>query len=302
MILVTGGLGFIGARTVGALLELGIACIASSHRRREPPDAVRGAAVVALDVTDRAAVLALGERHKITGIVHLAGALSNPLDELRSSAAGLANILEAAQAWNVRAVVASALGVYGGVTGAWREDAVIPLLGAPHPISAMKKLAELYVELAAKSIDCIAARISGVYGPGYARASSVPARIAHAAAHRRPLDLTGVPWGTAPDDGLDWCYVKDCGRALALLATAPTLAHRIYNVGSGVATRNGELAQIAYRCVPDAPRAEYAMSANPKPVFALDIARLAAETGFTPQFTAEAGLADYIAWLAQHPA
>jgi len=301
MILVTGGLGFIGSHTVRALLDLGVPCLATSHCRTEVPQELRGADVIALDITDRAAMLSLLDRYPITGIVHLGGALSTPVEELRTSSAALANVLEAAASRHVRACIASAIGVYGGVTGAWTEDAAIPLLGMPHPIVAMKKSAELYVELAAATgTDCVAMRIAAIYGPRYLRARSVPTRIAHAVARRKPLDLTGVAWGAAPDDGADWCYVRDCGRAIALLATAKTLAHRVYNVGSGVATRNGDFAAAARRLVPDAQLGNYAVSAAPPPVAALDITRLAVDTGFAPRFDVASGLADYLAWLADH--
>jgi UDP-glucose 4-epimerase len=109
-----------------------------------------------------------------------------------------------------------------------------------------------------------------------------------------------VSWGAAPDDGADWCYVKDCARAIVLLATAPALAHRVYNVGSGTATRNGDFAAAARRLVPDAQLGDYAVSAAPAPIAALDITRLATATGFAPRFDVETGLADYLAWLADH--
>jgi UDP-glucose 4-epimerase len=246
-------------------------------------------------------MLALRDRYPITGIVHLGGALSTPADELRTTSAALANVLEAAATWQVRACIASAIGIYGSVAGAWREDAEIPLLGTPHPIVAMKKAAEIYVELAAAAgIACIAMRIAAIYGPRYLRARSVPTRIARATARGRALDLEGVWWGAAPDDGADWCYVKDCARAIALLATAPALAHRVYNVGSGLATRNGDFAAAARRLVPDAQLGAYAVSASPAPIAALDITRLATDTGYAPRFDAESGLADYLAWLADH--
>jgi UDP-glucose 4-epimerase len=306
MILVTGGLGFIGSHTARALGDLGAPCLATAHHARDREEAVRGGSVevVALDVTDRDAVLALRDRYPITAIVHLGGALSDPCNELRTSSAALANILEAAASWGVRACIASAIGIYGGVDAAWREDATIPLLGAPHPIVAMKKVAEVYVELMAqRGVDAVALRIGAIYGPGYTRRRSFPTRLAECAARRRPLDLDGVWWGTAPGDAADWCYAKDCGRAIALLATAPRLAHHVYNVGSGVLTSNAELAAIVRRLHPDAPLGDYAtgsttIAASARP---LDIARLVADTGFAPAFTAETALVDYITWLSDHP-
>jgi nucleoside-diphosphate-sugar epimerase len=67
MILVTGGLGMIGAHTVRALLDLGHEVVVTAHRRTEVPSFLAGKVTVeTLDVTDRDAVLALGARHDIS--------------------------------------------------------------------------------------------------------------------------------------------------------------------------------------------------------------------------------------------
>jgi nucleoside-diphosphate-sugar epimerase len=74
MILVTGGLGMIGAHTARALLDLGHEVVVTAHRRSEVPSFLAGRVTVeALDVTDRDAFLALGGQHEISDIVHLAG-------------------------------------------------------------------------------------------------------------------------------------------------------------------------------------------------------------------------------------
>src|SRR4051794_3077222 len=80
MILVTGGLGFIGRHTVRALLDLGESCVLVQRRTPEVPAELVGEQVVAeqADIVDPAALLAVGERHKITGIVHLAGSVPWP--------------------------------------------------------------------------------------------------------------------------------------------------------------------------------------------------------------------------------
>lgn len=118
MILVTGGLGMIGAHTARALVDGGEEAVVTSHRRTEVPPFLAGKVTVeTLDVTDRDAFLALGERHDITGIVHLAGSIpgEDPVAFFRHDTAGLLNALDAARAWDVRRLaVASSLGAYIG--------------------------------------------------------------------------------------------------------------------------------------------------------------------------------------------
>jgi nucleoside-diphosphate-sugar epimerase len=75
--------------------------------------------VESLDVTDRDAFLALGDRHDIRDIVHLAGSIpdEDPVSYFRTDTIGLFNALDAARAWGVRrCAVASSLGVYIGRT------------------------------------------------------------------------------------------------------------------------------------------------------------------------------------------
>jgi UDP-glucose 4-epimerase len=129
---------------------------------------------------------------------------------------------------------------------------------------------------------------------------SFVSRVARSAARRVPLDLSGIPWATGADDGVDWCYVKDCARALALLQTAPALRHRIYNVGSGQATRNRAFVDLARALAPDAPLEAMAGTTAPPPALVLDLARLRDDTGYAPRWSAADGMRDYVAWLGGH--
>jgi nucleoside-diphosphate-sugar epimerase len=65
MILVTGGLGMIGAHTARALVDLGHDVVVTSHRRTDVPSFLAcKVSVERLDVTDREAFLALGDRYE----------------------------------------------------------------------------------------------------------------------------------------------------------------------------------------------------------------------------------------------
>ena len=119
MILVTGGLGTIGAQTARALVDLGHEVVVTTYHRTGVPSFLAGRVTVeALDVTDRAAFLELGRRHDISDIVHLAGSIpadDDPVAYFRADVAGLLNALDAARTWGVRRfAVASSLGVYIG--------------------------------------------------------------------------------------------------------------------------------------------------------------------------------------------
>ncbi|HEY1486880.1 MAG TPA: NAD(P)-dependent oxidoreductase [Micromonosporaceae bacterium] len=324
MILVTGGLGFIGSHTVDALLELGHECLVTQHSAEPRPEVAGNdrIAVERIDVSDPVSLRAAGERHRITGIVHLAGAPHATLgviDELAANMNILFNIGRLAQEWGVgRVVMASTIGVYAGAEAAsppdqdgkrgesvpLREDLPLPMT-AIQPIQGFKKAAEILSTLLGgrDGVEFASARISAAWGPlGRPKSMffSLP-RMVHAAVAGEVADFSGD--GSEPvayaGDGLDMTYVKDCGRALALLVTVPELRYRTYNVGSGHATSTGEVAEAIRAAIPTAAivLAEGGNPGNRAPNVSLDISRLRADTGFEPGYDLASGLGDYIAWL-----
>jgi UDP-glucose 4-epimerase len=262
-----------------------------------------------LDTTDRAAFLNLGRRHEITGIVHLAAApfdLADPIAYLRAEMAALLNALEAARAWSVRRfAVASSIGVYVGVESApWREDVPLPVL-APHQIHAFKKTAELVTTLvgASAGFDVVNLRIGTIWGP-----LGLPDNPFFAL----PRLLSAAVWGERADlipprplayaeDTTDLCYVKDCGRAIALLMRAKTLNHSTYNISSGRMVRYSEVVDAINAAVPGAnlvlPKGR---SPDRPPDNYLDITLLQQDTGFRPEHDVERAVQDYVEWLKLH--
>ena len=312
MILVTGGLGFIGMSTAQALLDLGESCVlASRHIAREPAfltsEIGKRAFIELVDVADQAALLELGKRNRISGIVHLAGANLGALDVLEDARVNLQcllNVLQAARDWEVpRVSIASSIGVYGGVRATpLREDTLLPLVGV-QPIETVKKTFELLDILIASraGFEVANLRFSAIWGP-YGRPDSrffAAPRLVHAAVRGEALDGAASHASIYAEDGIDMCYVKDCGRGIALVQTAKKLSYQTYNLGSGYATTNREMVAAIKRVIPDA-QLELAAGRSPNAPAenaCLDISRIREDTSYRPAYDIERGVADYISWL-----
>jgi UDP-glucose 4-epimerase len=313
MILITGGLGSIGSHTARALLDLGESVVLTAHRSTQLPEYLADepggrVAVEPLDTTDEAAFLDIGKRHEITGIVHLAAArhdLPDPIEYLRADTLGLLNALKAATTWGVRRFsVASTIAAYLGVDDVpWREDAPLRVVAA-HQIPVFKKTAELFSALTGDTagFETVSLRIGTIWGPLGLPDSPFFAlpRLLSAAVWGEEPDLTPPRPPAYADDASDLCYVKDCGRAIALLMLADRLDHRIYNVSTGRLVRYCEVVAAINAAVPGA-NILLPEGRNPdRPHNYLDITRLRADTGFRPEYDVERAVPDYVDWLRSH--
>jgi nucleoside-diphosphate-sugar epimerase len=305
MILVTGGLGMIGAHTARALVDLGHEVVVTSHRRAEVPSFLAGKVTVeSLDVTDRDAFLALADRHDISDIVHLAGTIpdEDPVRFFRTDTTGLLNALDAARTWSVRRfAVASSVGVYIGRTEIpWHEELALPAAELPHLIIAFKKAVEPLTthSLQGSGVQPVVLRIGSIWGPLMDPESPfnhIPPYISAVRRGEEPRPLYAA-------DGGDSCYAPDAGRAIALLTTAETLRHNTYNVSSGRPVTNREFADALQAITPGLrldllPGRQDGPGEDPY----LDITRLTHETGFAPAFDIAKSVADYVAWRADNP-
>jgi UDP-glucose 4-epimerase len=224
-----------------------------------------------------------------------------PVEAARKALGGLFNVIEAAQAWGVpRVGVASTIGVYAGVTaeGPLREDMPLPIT-SPHVIPAFKKVGELLGEHLAgvTGIEIVNYRIGAIWGP-LGRAASpffAAPQLVHAAVRGTAPDLSLLHSPVHAEDAIDLCYVKDCGRAIALLQLAGQLSYRTYNVASGRATTNAGVIAAIKKVIPDA-RVDLPAGETGQPNY-LDITRIQQDTGYQPGYDTERATADYIGWL-----
>jgi UDP-glucose 4-epimerase len=139
MILVTGGLGFIGLHTARAIIDCGEDVVLTQFRVAREPDFIKGeigkhAFVEQLDVTDAERLAEIGKKYPITKIAHLAVPAMNALSasqDFRTNMFGLINLLEAAETWGVDKIgIASSGTVYGGTSESpQQEDVRVPLVG-----------------------------------------------------------------------------------------------------------------------------------------------------------------------------
>ncbi|HEY7538674.1 MAG TPA: NAD(P)-dependent oxidoreductase [Methylomirabilota bacterium] len=314
MILIVGGMGFIGLNTALRFLEVGQRVVISQHSARRIPDLLRSEVgsrvmVARMDVTNPYEVFEVVRRHQVESIVNLmappARSLSTQSD-YHLYTAGLQNVLEAARTFGLRRVsLGSSVGVYGGIPlGPYREDTPLPVM-SPTQVSAFKKAMEMHAHFyaAQTKIDVVALRIGSIYGPLYYSMHNPISRMCHGAARNTEPDFSDRPDGKIfEDDQADWTYVKDVARGIQQVHMADRLAHRIYNLASGRASSNREAFEAVRKAVPSArcaalkPGKSPGASTNP----ATDLAR-AAEVGYRPEHTLESGIAAYIEWLRKNP-
>src|SRR6266851_9141552 len=144
MILVVGGLnGFIGSNTTEALVDQGQDCVVTRHENVEVPGFLkkhidqRHVFIEPADSTSIVDLRKIGEKHKVDGIVNVAGGFASgegPLRGLKGYFDMLNATFQVAQEWKVKRVTFSSTGgLYLGLLGTVDEEHPL-FLPSPFPI------------------------------------------------------------------------------------------------------------------------------------------------------------------------
>jgi UDP-glucuronate 4-epimerase len=324
-ILITGAAGFIGYHVAEALLARGDAVVGVDNlnpyydvrlkeARLERLRARPGFDFHALDISDRAAVGALFERHRFSEIVHLAAqagvrhSLVDPYSYVQSNVMGHLVMLEAArqQAELRHFVYASSSSVYGGSRDLpFREtdrvDTPVSLYAATK--RADELMSHAYAHLF--GLPQTGLRFFTVYGP-WGRPDMAYFSFARAIMAGEPITLY--------DGGRlkrDFTYVDDIvagvigclahpppGRAGAAAPVGAAVPAQVLNIGNHRAEEVRELVALLERAL--GRRA--IVQTRPAPATEVEetyaeVTAIGALTGFQPSTSLAEGIPRFVAWF-----
>ncbi|HET7273324.1 MAG TPA: NAD-dependent epimerase/dehydratase family protein [Rubrobacter sp.] len=241
MILVTGGVGFIGSHIVDALLAAGkepvvLDDFSTSDRANLPA----GVEVVEADVADPGVVATISSLRP-RAVVHaaaqvsVAASMEDPAFDLAVNVGGTANVLAGARAAGAERFVflSSGGGIYGEADGA--DEGTMPRPKSYY--GAHKYLAERYVEM--DGISYAIARLANVYGPRQRTdlEGGVVAIFAERLREGLPVTINGTG-----EQSRDFVHVADVVDALLVMADSGL--EGTWNVGTGRAVSILELLRV----------------------------------------------------------
>ena len=315
MILITGGLGFLGCNLAKLLCDAGESVLLTRNRNAEIPPLLkpfleRNLKITPLDITSLDNVSRAIQEFGVKSIVHAAVRSEKgqtPLYQaMHVNVTGTINVLEAAHRVGIQRVISiSSEAVYQGIKDEMplKEEEKL-FITSDRFIPGTKKAGEILCLLYGKEygMEVVSVRMTRAYGPLYRGIRSPIGLMVENAVKRIPVALENYD----PEESHDFLYVKDAARALVLLSKAPALRHRIYNLGSGRLTSIREFAEAIKKVLPET---EIPLGNRPASVISnktpldinacVDISRIRQETGFTPEFDAYRGVEHYIQW-ARH--
>jgi UDP-glucose 4-epimerase len=310
-VLITGGMGVIGAETSRRFVREGHRPVIFARHRDESlvRDILDKVDIELGDVLDLPRLMDVIKRHQVTHIVHAAafvGAVSqaNPALSVQVNVMGMVNVLEAARLFEVRRVVyTSAKGVYGPAVGEYGFPTYKPvpedLPKNPKRIYDSAKLMGEHVGLyyqANMGVDVVVLRFASTYGPGKTARHGrmgVTSQIVENPANGLPFHIA-----QGGDEKDDFIYNKDSALGIYLATVADNPKSRAYNIGTGVGLTLNDFARVIRRHLPDA-KIEIGPGLNflgmPYPASSVyDISRAREELGYAPEYDLEKGIADYL--------
>jgi UDP-glucose 4-epimerase len=297
--MVTGGLGYVGRHLVAHLAGRGETVV--SYNRDYAEGTEENVKYVQGELYDLPRFVDTLRRHDVGRIVHTAAmshpdlSVDLPITTFTANVDGTVHVFEAARMVGVRRIVNfSSETVYGHIEGAVSEDAPLHPT-TPYGVTkvATELLGDVYNDL--YGLDVVSLRISEVYGPGNKMPQSLREMIVPA--------LRGEPYRLEKggDHRFQFVRVEDVVSAAVLAADVVSPGQRVYNVTGGEQITLAQAAEIVRAAI---PRADIEISPGHLHLDRqgpYDISAAERDLGYTPRWTVEGGIRDYVDWLRDHP-
>lgn len=297
--MVTGGLGYVGRHLVAHLAGRGETVV--SYNRDYAEGTEENVVYVQGELYDLPRFVDTLRRHDVGRIVHTAAmshpdlSVDLPITTFTANVDGTVHVFEAARMVGVgRIVNFSSETAYGHIEGAVSEDAPLHPT-TPYGVTkvATELLGDVYNDL--YGLDVVSLRISEVYGPGNKMPQSLREMIVPA--------LRGEPYRLEKggDHRFQFVRVEDVVSAAVLAADVEAPGQRVYNVTGGEQITLSQAAEIVHAAIPQAdieigPGHLHLDRQGP-----YDISAAERDLGYTPRWTVEDGIRDYVDWLRDHP-
>jgi nucleoside-diphosphate-sugar epimerase len=308
-IFITGGYGHIGSWTALLLARQGQDIIVYDTNDDTPEcltEVANSITFIKGDVLNLAALREALEYHHthIDGVVHTVATMGefvqmDPHYNINLNVMGLVNVLELARVFDIEKVLYTSTGaVYGVVDGLPTES--LPLY--PTDLYASTKTSAEYIGIQYAQtfgMDFRVARLYFVYGPG-----KLPSRFIklYKIAFGALEGLEGLNMDKGADQKLDFTYVEDAARGIALLFNAENLRHKVFNIPTGEAHSVGEVVELVRKHTHSPVPVHVGPGELMRRSEALDISRAAAELGYQRKVGLEEGIKRYADWLKNRSA
>jgi dTDP-glucose 4,6-dehydratase len=333
-LLITGGAGFIGSNLIHHVIDrpeivklVNLDCLTYAGHLENLEKVAKHPKYIfeKVDLRDKAAVLAVVQKHAITHVMHLAAeshvdrSITGPGDFITTNILGTFNLLEACRSsWEKRKAESgkrenefrfhhvSTDEVYGslGATGFFTETTPY----APNsPYSSSKASSDMIVRAYYHTygLPTVITNCSNNYGPYQFPEKLIPVVIQSILA-RKPVPVYG--------DGLnvrDWLYVRDHDEALWLVLTRGKLGET-YNIGGHNEWANLHIVQLICDTIDEfVPQ----LGGDSRKLitfvkdrlghdrrYAIDASKIQRELGWTPAHKFEDGIRETIRWYLDNQA
>lgn len=319
--LVTGGAGFVGSHLVAELLARGADCVVLDNLRTGHRAAVLpGARLVVGDLGDAALVDAVLADGPWDGVFHFAAwsvvgdSMRAPLDYFLENAGNGARLIEACVRHGVRRFVFSSTAALFGRPGTAPLDEDAPVEPVS-PYGESKQMIERMLFWAGqvhglrsaclRYFNAAGADPAGRLGEDHRPETHLIPLVIDAALGRRDmLDVFGDDFATPDGTAIrDYVHVSDLADAHLHALARLDQGSVAYNLGTGHGHTVLEVIQAVERVSGRAvPYRRSARRPGDAPVLVASSARIAAETGWRPRFTAlDDIVATALRWRLAHP-